>query len=157
MGKMTSNNRYGDIVGAVPVLEDGRVDVRALRPGTRIYSRLRHVSRSGMTRAISFYVRTTGGAYVNIDDAIAAETGFKFNARHGGLTVTGAGMDMGFHVVYSLGMHVFGRDGYSCPGTDGRGRAARCPSNAHTNGAPLRRGARHRDGYYFEHSWRADD
>ncbi len=84
-----------------------------------IYSVLRHVSQSGMQRAISFYViDQTNKSYSlrMIDGYISRILGLKFNKKHDGLTVNGAGMDMGFHVVNSLSIALYCAKGYTHEG-----------------------------------------
>lgn len=73
-----------------------------LAPGDRVYCVLRHVSSSGMSRRISFYALKPDGPQL-LDGYIAALGIGSRSRKHDGLTVGGCGMDMGFHVVYSLG------------------------------------------------------
>ena len=82
-----------------------------LKKGTKVYCKLNHVSQSGMTRAISFYV-LVDGVLSKLDYSIGKLLCYKFNNKHGGLTVRGCGMDMGFDVVYNLSYKLF-NDGYS--------------------------------------------
>jgi hypothetical protein len=64
----------------------------------------------------------------------------------GGLKVGGCGMDMGFHVVYSLSRSMF-RDSFYCIGK-------KCRSNDHTNGDRNYRRHKHSDGgYALRHEW----
>ena len=63
-----------------------------------IYSIIRHVSQSGMTRHISFHYIEDGRMY-SMNHLIAEATGFKFNKNYDSLVVKGCGMDMAFHVV----------------------------------------------------------
>lgn len=74
---------------------------RLLAPGAKVYCILRSVSASGMTRAISLYVNSDG-AMRGIDSLSADALGYKLVKKEG-LQVSGCGMDMGFHLVYSLG------------------------------------------------------
>lgn len=60
---------------------------KVLKPGDTVYTVLRHVSSSGMSRRIDCY-------------AIGIA---KRHASKQGLVVPGCGMDMGYHLVYSLG------------------------------------------------------
>jgi len=85
-----------------------------LNKGERLYTILRHVSQSGMTRRISVVRVTEDGCIESIDWLISRAGIFKrASANNGeGLKVTGCGMDMGFHVVYSLSSAVF-NDGYA--------------------------------------------
>lgn len=77
-----------------------------LSPGDKVQCVLRHVSRSGMSRDIDFYV-------VQVDDHgkpfmryltgyIATALDYPM-AKSRGMKVGGCGMDMGFHVVYNVG------------------------------------------------------
>lgn len=83
--------------------------------GTTVYTVLRHVSESGMTRWISAFV-IIDDQPVHLDYLITELTSFKSDnrtyRRHDGVKVTGTGMDMGFHLVYSLAHAVYG-DGYA--------------------------------------------
>lgn len=129
-----------------------------LRVGDTLHTILRHVSQSGMSRSISVIKVEKDGSMFNIDYLIARAGLFSFDDRHDGLKVGGAGMDMGFHIVYSLSRAVF-PDGFKCTGHDGTKRAPRCPSNDHSNyyaetrgqGNPepnYKKGKHHRDGGY---------
>tara|TARA_R110002020_G_scaffold174057_1_gene365063 strand:+ start:65 stop:340 length:276 start_codon:yes stop_codon:yes gene_type:complete len=67
-----------------------------------IYSIISHVSKSGMTRHISFFkIIDNEPEYINheINDLLD----YKFSKNYNGLVVGGCGMDMAFHVVYSYG------------------------------------------------------
>jgi len=72
-----------------------------LKPGQTVYTGLNHVSTSGMQRAISLYIGEAG-KIVRLDYWAARAMGYSFHKK-GGLKVGGCGMDMGFHLVYSLG------------------------------------------------------
>lgn len=79
-----------------------------LKPGATVYTVLRHVSASGMSRRISCFVMLKASkgkpaAPYCIDHLVAAVTGYRLAPRGEGLKVGGAGMDMGFHLVYTLG------------------------------------------------------
>jgi hypothetical protein len=71
-----------------------------IKPSDRIYCTVRHVARSGMSRAIDFYI-IQGDRMAELTGLIALALDYRMAKR--GLTVTGCGMDMGFAVVYSLG------------------------------------------------------
>lgn len=86
--------------------------LRELAPaGTTVYTVLRHVSQSGMSRRISAFVIRDGAPF-EIDWLIEASGGPKRHRQHSGLVVRGAGMDMGFHVVYELSRSIHA-DGYA--------------------------------------------
>lgn len=101
------------------------LDDHGLRPGATVYTILRHVSSSGMTRAISA-VLVRESQILDISYPLAQLVGSKVNERHGGITRGGCGMDMGFDLVYSLSAALW-PDGFDCTGD-------RCPSNDHSNG-----------------------
>src|SRR5262245_5305389 len=95
-----------------------------LPPGSTAWTVLRHVSRSGMSRAIDVYhIHDSDRDWLSY--RVAAVTGFTFSEKREALSVGGCGMDMGFHVVYTLSRVLY-RDGFGCIG-DG------CPSNDHSN------------------------
>jgi hypothetical protein len=73
-----------------------------------VYTILRRVSSSGMTRHISLKV-AQGGEIYDITYSAAMALGEKLHDVNGQNTikVNGAGMDMGFHLVYSLSSVLF--------------------------------------------------
>ncbi len=82
--------------------EYARAELRKLiAPGQRVHCVLRNVSGSGMSRRISLFI-TTGDDLRNIDMLTASAIGWKVSEK-GGIVVSGCGMDMGFHIVYTLG------------------------------------------------------
>ena len=103
-----------------------------LKPGALVTTILKHVSNSGMSRRISLAVplkdKRTKRLYIqNLDWYASNVLGYKVHER-GGLVVGGCGMDMGFHVVYSLaralwpngdGKYITNRNGDTKPDTDG--------------------------------------
>ena len=73
----------------------------------RVYCVLRHVSASGMSRRIDFYViRDNEPQYLT--GLIGMALDYKRHDR-GGLVIGGCGMDMGFHVIYTLSSVLYGR------------------------------------------------
>ena len=76
---------------------------RVLQPGQTVYTILRHVSRSGMSRDISLVI-VQDGKLTDITAWAGEVLGYRRTDRHGSwaLRVGGCGMDMGFHTVYSL-------------------------------------------------------
>lgn len=97
-----------------------------IAPGDTIYTILRHVSRSGMSRSISCMIIDKDGEPVDVSGFVARAIGERFDRDNGGVKVGGCGMDMGFHLVYTLSYTLF-PDGFGCVG-------ARCPCNDHSNG-----------------------
>ena len=78
-----------------------------LKPGSIVYTTVRHVSASGMSRRITCAIGSAndggkGFGVRNIDWLVARATGNKVHVN-GGIVMGGCGMDMGFALVYSLG------------------------------------------------------
>jgi len=72
-----------------------------LNVGDTVYTILRHVSRSGMLRAISV-ITVKNNDIIDLTYLVSKALGWKRNKRHEGINVNGCGMDMGFHLVYTL-------------------------------------------------------
>lgn len=72
-----------------------------------VYCVLRHVSRSGMMRAIDFYVQGTDGMS-RITWSMHEALGWSYSNKYDALVVDGCGMDMGFHAVYTLSATLYG-------------------------------------------------
>lgn len=106
-------------------------DIESLRKtlavGDTLYTVLRHVSRSGMYRVIDVLCIEANQPR-RISWAVANALGWRYDMRHEGIGVSGAGMDMGFHLIYSLSRVLF-PNGHHCTGQQWS-----CPSNDHTNG-----------------------
>ena len=88
-----------------------------LKPGDTVYTKLQHVSRSGMSRVIM--------PIIFIDNeprylgwAVAKATDSTYDRKNEGVRVGGCGMDMGFALVYDLARNLF-PDGFK---VEGRGR-----------------------------------
>lgn len=79
--------------------------------GSTVSTVLRHTSRSGMSRSIS--VLHAESAEISDISWMVARAGIgRFDQRQGGVIVKGAGMDMGFDLVYRLSLALHG-DGYA--------------------------------------------
>lgn len=133
-----------------------------LPPGSTVRTVMRHVSSSGMTRDISPVV-VEDGRPVDISYLVVRlDNGWKFSPNNGGIRMGGAGMDMGFALVYALSRYLY-PDGFDCIqyAADGRDlagddRAKWCRSNDHSNlrGAERTRFMHHGDGgYALRHDW----
>lgn len=70
----------------------------------------RHVSSGGATRVLSFFV-VKDNTIICIDWFLQDFLGYKPHKKFDGVVVKGCGMDMGFHVVYSLSRKLYD-DGY---------------------------------------------
>jgi len=71
-----------------------------IQPGTKVYTVCDSVAKSGMSRKIRCFV-VRDNQISDITYSVSVVTGIKING--GALSVPGCGMDMGFHVVYTLG------------------------------------------------------
>ena len=84
--------------------------LRKLLPeGATVYTVLRSVAKSGMSRRIDLYT-VVGGELRFLSGYVGEVLGYK-RGKGDGLTVGGCGMDMGYHLVHSLSQAMFG-DGY---------------------------------------------
>lgn len=97
-----------------------------IQVGSRIYYTVTSVAASGMSRHMKFFM-VRDGEIKSLTHAIAAALALKWNGD-GSLTISGCGMDMGFHVVYTIGRMLWpegdgktvtGRNGDKGPETDG--------------------------------------
>ena len=79
-----------------------------------LFTALESVSKSGMTRYLVVYTSTCEVERpLNwISVPVGQVLGWPSPANRSGVKVTGAGMDMGFHLAYSLA-HVLYGDGYA--------------------------------------------
>ena len=118
---------------------------KMIRPGATVYTILRHVSRTGMSRGIDVYViRQNRPVWITgyVGKAIGCPQGMADWQNQRGLRIGGCGQDMGFHVVYNLGRALF-PDGFV---------PAKCGVQYGRNGAP----ATDLDpdgGYALTHKW----
>lgn len=96
-----------------------------IKPGDTVWTVLRDVSRSGMSRNIDCYLLRDGDR-TWLSRLVARAIGFSFNEKRECLRVGGCGMDMGFHVVSTLSRVLY-PGGFECIGKN-------CPSNDHSNG-----------------------
>ena len=121
--------------------------LKLLEPTMTIYTVVKYVSQSGMTRHISCYVATTNDKtkepqITDISWYVANILDYK-RAENGGVKVSGCGMDMGFSLVYNLSSVLF-RNGFKCLGEN-------CGANDHTNDYKCKRikdKHLHKDGGY---------
>ena len=122
-----------------------------LKPGDTVYTKLNHVSRSGMTRSIEVMV-FRDNAPVNLTWMVSEVLNYKIDSKHWGLKVEGCGMDMGFSVVYNLSSALYRGVGYDC--IEDRENGVRCPAADHVNMRDKSKiPKRHYDGYALRHRW----
>jgi len=104
---------------------------KMLKPGDTVYTVIRSVSASGMSRRMDLYVIRK-----NVPHCISGYVGRILDYKRSnkdGLLVAGVGMDMGFHLVYSLSHALFPK-GF-IPAKAGRhGRNGSDPNELDTDG-----------------------
>jgi hypothetical protein len=112
---------------------------KRIKPADTVYTVLRHVSRSGMSRGIDLYIIEDGRpVWITglVGIALDRRQSIEDWRKQKGLKIGGCGMDMGFALVHDLSAVLYGhKAGYKCLGDGKDGR--RCPSNYHTNYHPL--------------------
>lgn len=78
-----------------------------IKPGTKIFTKVTHVARSGMSRSVEAYLAIVDDKGVpGITDItwLLARAGLgRFDEKNGGIIMGGCGMDMTFALVYNLG------------------------------------------------------
>lgn len=82
-----------------------------LPKGTEVYTLVRSVSKSGMSRRISFFV-VEDGKIKDIDWLLIRAGIGKRRGTDNGLYVQGVGMDMCFAMVYNISQTIH-KDGYA--------------------------------------------
>lgn len=83
----------------------------------KVYTILRHVSSSGLSRDISLKA-VVNGVLMDITYFAAKALGDNLKERNGqrSIRVSGGGMDLGYHLVHNLSMELYGvenRGGYT--------------------------------------------
>ena len=91
---------------------------KSVPKGTELTVVVKHVARSGMSRRIMVLLpceyEGTNGKHLtnlNISSLVADLLGYPYH-EEGSVRVDGYGMDMGFHLVYTLGQALWD-DGYA--------------------------------------------
>jgi len=88
-------------------------DLRTRFPkGSVVHVVQRHVSASGMSRALSVLAVLDEREIEDVSWLVRRALRLPMNQTHGGVTVKGTGMDMHFHLVYTLAQALYG-DGYA--------------------------------------------
>ena len=132
-----------------------------LKPGMTVHTTTTHTSASGMTRWIRPIVVLADGEPHDLSWLVKRAEIFNGRnravVRHEGIKMEGCGMDMGFHLVYTLSRALFA-GGHACigEGTEAQNYRDRCPSNDHSNDRErdYSPGRIHPDsGYALRHRW----
>ena len=113
--------------------------LKLLNPGDDVYALVTNVASSGMSRHIKLLVVDKKRKIANITGWVSTLMDSKWNDDDS-MTVSGCGMDMCFHAVYSLSRKLW-PDGYECTGEG-------CESNDHSNGDREYGPHQHGDGGY---------
>ena len=97
---------------------------RLVKEGDTVFTSLRQVSASGMSRHIFCFIaidgneNSKGKPYIyNITHLVGTALGYKVSEKTGALVAGGCGMDMGYHVVSSLAFKL----GYTTNGAQSAG------------------------------------
>ena len=102
---------------------------KLLPPGSTVYSIIRHVAASGMSRRIDFYAIEAYAGEASrpryITGNVASATGRRRDRQSGAIVVAGCGSDAAFDVVHHLA-EVLYPNGYPCIGDE-------CPASDHRN------------------------
>lgn len=131
-------SHYGRMKTTTAEREEAVAALRnALKPGDTLFTILRHCSRSGMQRTISIIKISKNGQPGQWSWSAAKACGWNYDNEREGIKVGGCGMDMGFHLVYSLGRVLF-PDGFKVKGIGRNGDT----SGRDTDG-----------GYALNHRW----
>ena len=96
-------------------LEARQTLLESIKPGDTVYTVLRSVSRSGMSRSIDCYVIGEDRQPWRITGLVRRVLDMLTN-KDGALKVSGCGMDMGYHVVNNLSIALFCPDKYTHDG-----------------------------------------
>lgn len=112
---------------------------KLVKPGDTIYTVLRHVSQSGMSRRIDCFV-WSDGIKMYLSGYMSDFLGYNRH-KDGSLKVSGCGMDMGFAVVYELGRAMF-PDGGDLELSPRKHQELRAGKTKETDG-----------GYLLKHEW----
>lgn len=93
----------------------GRLKELGVKPGSRVYTKVTHVAKSGMSRSIACYLAVIDSAgepdIYPITHLVARVLGRNVDQNHDGVVCGGCGMDMTFEVVYNLGSVLFPEGG----------------------------------------------
>lgn len=112
-------------------------------PGTTVWTKLLHVSKSGMTRWLDVYI-IVNNEPLRYTWSVADAVDMSYSVKHEGVKVDGCGMDIGFHLVNCLS--------YALHGYETKGKRAKA---AERDGLPFTATNKRafRAGYSLNHRW----
>lgn len=87
------------------VAEEKSYLLSILKPGTEVYTSVKSVAKSGLSRTMRLFV-TVDGQIADVTWHVAALLSDPVQ-KDGTIRVHGCGMDMGFHIVYTLSRRLF--------------------------------------------------
>ncbi len=79
--------------------------------GSTAYTTAVHVARSGMSRHIKVFATPKKGVIQNVSGYVADYLDWRYTNKEA-VFVSGCGMDMGFHLIYTLSSVLYD-DGYA--------------------------------------------
>jgi len=85
--------------------------LKYLKPNDTVYTILKSVSQSGMYRHIQV-IAIKDNQPIDLTRWVAQYSEWPYKEKTNGVGVSGCGMDMGFHLVYTLSYDLFD-DGYA--------------------------------------------
>lgn len=74
-----------------------------LKPGSKVYTKVTHVAKSGMSRSIQAFYVDSNGDICEITWLAAMALDLRLDHKNGGVKMGGCGMNMCFALVYELG------------------------------------------------------
>ena len=110
-----------------------------LKPGDTVFTTVKRVARSGMSRCIDVHIiRDDEPQWLSY--WVAKAIGQTFDEKTESVRMGSCGMDMGFALVYALSQTLF-PNGFECIGE-------KCPSNDHSNNDRNYKPHHHNSGGY---------
>ena len=79
--------------------------------GSTAHTSIRHVAQSGMSRHIKVFATPKKGVIQNVSGYVADYLDWRYTNKEA-VFVSGCGMDMGFHLIYTLSSVLYD-DGYA--------------------------------------------
>ena len=83
---------------------------KLLPPRTTVYTKVLHLTRSGLSKTIGLYAVTPDRQIVGISYEVAQVMGDKFDEKRGGIIMTGVGTDLSYEAVYRLSRALYPGD-----------------------------------------------
>lgn len=81
-----------------------------IKPDQKVWTKVTHIAQSGMSRSIEPYI-VVGRDIINITYSVSVVLDLSIDQRHGGVRLSGCGMDMGYDLVDRLRYVMYGTHG----------------------------------------------